>query len=491
VARRLLSCVALAAVLAFAVPPLARAATPDPTAYVERGVQQVRDDAAAACRTPLRSAPDPSAPEACTPLDGRTISEAQMKAYESGWAHRALSLQRGLDANAPLAEEQLPHTHNSFNASSYTLGSTSYYPTLTNQDPNQVYSITDQLRMDVRAIEIDVHWWPSPFGNASTGGKWVTMCHGDSSQTNGAVHIGCTWDRPFQDGLAEVKAWLVAHPDQFILLYLENQLDDQNGPNPQAHEIAAQLIAQGLGSLVYQPPAGQPCAPMPTGTSRADLAMGGHQVLIVGNCGPGAWGSWVHEREPHWDEHGDPSTYGDTDCTADLNERAADPGLFRREFEDSTWLAANLGDGTNHLSTPATVARMLQCGVNIIGLDQLTPQDPRLAALVWSWAVNEPKGGAGDCAYQGSDGRFHAGDCKDKRNFACVDSSGGWHVTAATAKWDKSGKLCGSEFPGSHFGVPPNGLRNQLIVEAKGSPSDEVWLNYANVNGAWTPSLGS
>src|SRR5205823_607369 len=228
--------------------------------------------------------------------DGRTISEARMKAYDSSWTHRALSLQRGLDAAVPLAQEQMPHTHNSFNASSYTLGSTSYYPTLTNQDPNQVYSITDQLRMDVRAIEIDLHWWPSPFGNASTGGKWVTMCHGDSSVVNG-VHVGCSWDRPFQDGLAEVKAWLVAHPDQVILLYLENQLVDEHGYNAQGQDVAAQLIAAGLGDLVYRPPAGQPCADMPLGVSRADILAGGHQVLIVGNCGAGGtWGTWAHER---------------------------------------------------------------------------------------------------------------------------------------------------------------------------------------------------
>jgi hypothetical protein len=489
--RRLFTVATLAVLLTAGAAFAARAATPDPTAYVDRGVQQVRSGAAALCRTPLRSATDPSAPEACTPVDGRTISEAQVQNYESGWVHRALSLQRGLDAAAPLAEEQLPHTHNSFNSSSYTLGSTSYYPTLTNQDPNQVYSLTDQLRMDVRAIEIDVHWWPSPYGNARTGGKWVTMCHGDSSQVQG-VHVGCTWDRPFQDGLAELKAWLVAHPDQFILLYLENQLDDRNGPNPQAHAIAAQLIAEGLGSLVYQPPAGQPCASMPTNESRTEMANadgGHHQVLIVGNCGPGAWGSWVHEREPHWDEHGDPSTYNDAACTADKKERAADPALFRREFEDSTWLTATLGDGSNHLSTPATVAEMVRCGVNIMGLDQLTPQDPRLAALVWSWAENEPAAGAGTCADQGSDGRFHAGDCSDSHRFACVDGAGAWHVTAATGRWNMGNTLCGAQFRGSHFGVPPNGLRNQQIVDAKGSSSTPVWLNYASINGTWTPSL--
>src|SRR5438067_9105412 len=286
-ARRLLVSLALAALLG-AVPVVARAAAPDPTAYVTRGLQQVRNGAAAACRTPLRSAPDSSSPEACAAVDGRTISEAQMQTYESGWVHRALSLQRGLDANAPLADELLPHTHNSFNASSYTVGSTSYYPTLTNQDPNQVYSLTDQLRMDVRALEIDVHWWPSPYGTVATHGYWPTMCHGDGQDPTGQgvyVHIGCTDDRPLQDGLAELRRWLRSHPHEFVLLYLENQLYP-GGPiatTQQAHQVAARIIRNQLGPLVYRPaPDPSPnCASMPYDASRAQLLAQHKQVLIV------------------------------------------------------------------------------------------------------------------------------------------------------------------------------------------------------------------
>ena len=74
---------------------------------------------AAACRTPLRDAPAADAPEQCAVIDGRPVSEARVAAYESSWVHRALSLQRGLDAAAPLFEEQLPHTHNTFNSSAY------------------------------------------------------------------------------------------------------------------------------------------------------------------------------------------------------------------------------------------------------------------------------------------------------------------------------------------------------------------------------------
>jgi len=496
VARRLLASVALLTLSALAVPAAAQAVSIDNGGRGDRSVTQLQRGAATACRTPLRSVSD-AAPEQCAPIDGRAISEARIDAYEQSWTHRALSLQRGLDDGVALAQEQMPHTHNSFNASSFTVGSTSYYPTLTNQDPNQVYSITDQLRMDVRAIEIDLHWMPSPYaaanGRSDTGGKWVTMCHGNNDTVTG-VHVGCTWDRPFEDGLTEVRAWLDANPGQVILLYLENQLTDESGAyNAQAHDIASSIIADKLGSKVYRPPAGQPCADMPLGASRDDIRNAGAQVLIVGNCGAGgAWGTWVHERGQNdgtWDESGDPTTYGQTDCNRDRAQRLAGKP-FRRWYEDSTWLTAMMNGSNSHI-TPETTALMVKCGVNIVGFDQLTPDDGRLSAFVWSWGANEPKAGAGDCAYQGADGRFHAGNCGDKRHFACVDATGAWHVTSGTGKWDKVNDKCATEFPGSQFAVPANGLHNQLIVEAKRSPSDEVWLNYSAAGGSWTPLLSS
>lgn len=494
-ARSLLASVALLALSSLAVPVAAQAASIDNGGRGDRSVQQLQQGAATACRTPLRSLSD-SAPEQCTPIDGRRVSEAQVKAYESSWTHRALSLQRGLDESVPLAQEQMPHTHNSFNASAFTVGSTSYYPTLTNSDPNQVYSITDQLRMDVRAIEIDLHWVPSPYaaanGRTDTGGKWVTMCHGNNGTVTG-VHVGCTWDRPFEDGLAEVRGWLDAHPDQVILLYLENQLTDETGANnPQAHDIAASIISDKLGTKVYRPRTAG-CTDMPLGVSRQDIRNAGAQVLIVGNCGAGgAWTTWVHSRgenDGNWDESGDPTTYSQSDCDRDRAQRLAGRP-FRRWYEDSTWLTAMLNGSNSHI-TPETTALMVRCGVNIVGFDQLRPDDGRLSAFVWSWAQAEPKAGGGACAYQGGDGRFHAGDCGGKRHFACVDASGAWHVTSGTGKWEKVGDKCAAEFPGSQFAVPANGLHNQLIMEAKKKAGDQVWVNYRAVNGAWTPLLSS
>jgi hypothetical protein len=465
------------------------AAAPDEHAAIPcHFAQNVTNQTAADCRVADNTNDD------CALADGREISAAQLAAYKSSWVHRALTLQRGLDAGAPLIEEQIPHTHNTFNSSAYSAADAdgdkvpSYYPTLTNQDPNQVYSISGQLDMDVRAIELDLHWVPSPYGNPSTHGFWVTMCHGDGQpvpNTGAYAHVGCSDDRPAQDGFAEVRNWLNAHPDQFVLIYLENQLYPA-GPvatTDQAHQIASQLLDQAFGNLIYRPTGASPgqCATLPYGTSRTQMMASGARVLLVGNCGPGAWSSLVFTRGNTWDEHGDPSNYTAADCTADQNARRADTA-FRRIFEDSTFVTA--ATSTPQSLTPDTVAEMVRCGVNIIGMDQLMPQDGRLAALVWSWAPNEPA--TAGCAYQGADGRFRSSSCDSPRSYACLDPAGGWHQTVAVGRWQAGSDACATEFPGSRFAVPVNGFRNAQLAAAS---TGNVWLNYAGQSGTWAPNV--
>src|SRR4051812_7145807 len=275
--RRVGIVAAAAAIVAGMAGPAIAATSRDQ--YAARTVQQIEGGAGSECRRAGANGVNGD-DDACATFDGRAISRQHVDDYQSSWVHRALSLQRGLALRAPLFEAQLPHTHNSFNSSSYS-------PTLTNQDPNQVYSLTDQLDMDIRAIELDVHWVPSPKGTAETGGFWVTLCHGNSGNPLN-VHVGCSNDRPFEDGLQELKSWLTGHPNQFVLLYLENQLSG----NEQAHETAGRLINQYLGGLVETPAA--PCAAMDWSTSQAGMLHRHHQVAIVGNCdaGDGAGTAW-------------------------------------------------------------------------------------------------------------------------------------------------------------------------------------------------------
>jgi len=483
--------VSAAVALTVAVGGSVALADPDPAGLAQRLGQGVVNQAGADCRIV------DSADGRCSTIDKRDIDRAQITAYGASWVHRALTLQRDLSATAPLIEDQLPHTHNTFNSSAYALpangSAPSYYPTLTNQDPNQAYSISDQLDMDIRAIELDLHWVPSPYGTAATHGYWVTMCHGDGEQVPKAgvyVHVGCSDDRPAQDGFAEVRRWVDAHPGQLVLIYLENQLYDASpvASATLAHDTAATLLEKAFGSLIYRPTGTSPgnCATLPYDKSRAQM-LGNpkrSRVLLVGNCGPGAWSSLVFQRGSRWDETGDPSSYNQSNCAADESARNSDR-LFRREFEDSTFVTAATNGAPGTPMSPDNVAVMVRCGVNIIGMDQLRPQDGRLAALVWSWATNQPAA-AGACAQQGGDGRFTAVSCGLPRPAACQLPTGSWRITSAAVEWRNASNECAFEFPGSRFAVPMNGYRN-LMLELAHPGAAAVWLDYAKVRGTWTP----
>jgi hypothetical protein len=133
---------------------------------------------------------------------------------------------------------------------------------------------------------------------------------------------------------------------------------------------------------------------------------------------------------------------------------------------------------------------MVRCGVNLFGLDQVDPSDPRLAAMVWGWAPSEPASSAtGTCAMHGADQRFHAASCDtDLLPYACVDPSNGtWFVTTASGPQGDGANACSAEHPGSAFAVPGSGAHAQRLRDAKGAAgAGEVWLAYRATGGSWS-----
>jgi len=406
---------------------------------------------------------------ACANVDGRAIDKNLVRADEQSWLTRTLAAQRTLDDTEPLQEEQWSHTHNSFNAEAYRL-------TVYGLDPNQLYSITDQLRMGIRAIEIDIHWALEPDGTPAHQFKRVAVCHGD--QIGLGVHLGCGLGDPtLTDRLVEVRDWLQDHPEEVVMIYLENQLEN----NRTAHIEARQQISSVLGDLVYRPPAGSGCATLPMDTSRADIRSAGKRVIITGNCGPGTWRDWVFDRGPRWIENG--TDYGDdypASCTAERAAKHYDRNWIRY-WGDETGLSNGTGGGGD--ITVHDAQNMTRCGVNMIGLDNLRPFDPRLLAQIWSWAPNEPSPGA-VCAYQTRGGSFRGGDCAQQRRFACRTGTD-WVVTTQRGAWAQGPAACAAA--GAHYDVPSGGWQNQLLITAKGS--GEVWLDYAKRSGRWTPRV--
>src|SRR3954469_19320998 len=195
---------------ALLVGTLCSTAAADP---VPLGATVVERDAAGTCR---------SAGGPCQP-------EADVSGWQSTWTHRSLAFQYALAGDVPLRDAPWVGTHNSFNSIA-EMGNT-----LSDTDANQQLSLPDQLAIDVRSIELDVH---------SFAGRQV-VCHARGADQG---HAGCSVERDFASVLGEFGDWLRAHPNQVVLLYLEDHLDGLAD-----HDAAAATLHDTLGSLVFAP----------------------------------------------------------------------------------------------------------------------------------------------------------------------------------------------------------------------------------------------
>jgi hypothetical protein len=420
---------------------------------------------------PDGEAPDPSG-LVCVLVNHVTTGVevvTQPPAAQDPWLTNALELKHRLGDALPLRDAMWVGTHNSFNTASNTP------PSLSNTDGNQRLSLVDQLSVGVRGIEIDIHWMPSVWAN---GANAVVVCHGlDESQFN----VGCTDERLLADELAPVGEWVRAHPGDVILVYVEDDLTTDEG-----FAEAASAIDDTIGDLVYLPPApapGEICPLLPLSLHRADVLAAGKQVVVMSGCSTGSaatgnWTSTVFDDSVRAEEC-NPEFAGYPDCSSPGVPASAYGENLVRFYEDSTFVStAAAGGDPGQRMTVDGIRDMVRCGVNLFGLDQLVPSDPRLDAMVWSWAANEPAIGA-SCAID--DGRFRAAACKGKHPYACVARSS-WFVTAAAGPQDRGARACAREFPGSTFAVPGSGAHAEALRAVERGP---VWLAYTNPGDGW------
>jgi hypothetical protein len=399
------------------------------------------------------------------PLGHQVIADADA-AYLRSWTHSAVAFQYQLGNSLPLLQAQWLGTHNSFNSPADGV-------TLSHEDSNQQLKLSEQLDIDMRALELDTHWLPA----LNKAGGHVVVCHG---QPAASLNLGCTTEPPLTKVLPEIDSWLVGHPTQVIMLYL----DDNFGPAAAYAETVSDLEA-GLrrpdgSSMIYHPSAigSRGCQELPLGVSRDQAHASGAQVIIVGDCESG-WSSEVFGWDDHVESGSTPNYKPYPACDATYSRSVYDSEMVRY-FEDSTLVTAVTGDLTETpaeyaagLLSPAKVTSMTDCGVNLFGFDQILPDDGRLAASVWSWAPGEPVAADGSCAAQDADGRWRTQDCAATLPAACSTAGGGWTLSAATDFADAAAACSGA---GGTFDLPRTGYQNSVLRTAAGSQA--VWVDY-------------
>ena len=379
-----------------------------------------------------------------------SVSPAASAASDADWARSALADQYELGSSLPLRNAPWVGTHNSFNSVAEMGGKSG-------ESANQKISMLAQLDQGMRSLELDVHWIPSLRG----GGFAPVVC-----AAGAGFPTGCIGEKPFSRTLEEIREWLLPRPDQVLLLYIEAHLDSEP-----AYDAAAGAVEAGLGPLLYRPaPTGEAgrCVPMPLDDTRAQIRKSGAQVILVSGCGFGTewpkvafdWTANHEERRPH--------DYRDfPDCGPDFT-RADYDGKLIRYFEDSAEPTAR-DDGIS----ADTARAMTRCGVDLLGLDQVVVDDPRFAALVWSWAPGEPRRRPG-CAAQ-FDSRWYSLRCTRRLRVACRLPDGRWRIPSKLGTHTQAPEICKRRR--AVWDVPRTGFEaQQLRVAQDRVRAGRVWL---------------
>ncbi|MDQ5851288.1 MAG: hypothetical protein M3380_04310, partial [Chloroflexota bacterium] len=398
---------------------------------------------------------------------------------DDDWQNWAQDNQRyGISAKEPMNWFTTIGTHESFNtfAEGYTF-------------PNHVYSISDQLTIGARYIDL----------RARRIGDYVRLSHTTGS---GSTSGGSAGDRAYLYAIEEINKWLSEHPGQVIRLDISVGTADAAAPNP---AYLTDPLAKYLGGKILTPAMWcrylhqyYPAVSRPHGT-------------YAPNCGD--IGSFVPYRWPTMDEmralgkqviiftsggslgqqytfdgavdtgngmdgsagcgNGFARQFDATNCLRNgvryLYNSDATPqerDFYNRaftteeearlvgqaEFDYKSWpgyLVADADDITTiagatvapeHANEATAMDGITNCNVSLMKLDMLGA-DGRFAGgfvgvsgltdrrngAIWSWAENDngTGGGSASCAVLGSDNRWHSRSCTETHQFACAVSRAG------------------------------------------------------------------
>ncbi|KAE8878659.1 hypothetical protein PF005_g25756 [Phytophthora fragariae] len=404
------------------------------------------------------------------------------------WLKSTLAYQRNLANSGPFCFAQIPASHNSaitladgfgnrdqlFNKN---LNPDKWYSYL--KTNNQVLSMTDQLDIGIRFIEIDTHFFLNDLhtghcgnlGSDAVAGFFAALGRtlGNYGKYNwGPELLGCfpsisgikASEQPLtKDSMDEIKAWLNANPTEFVVVYLDTGSDIKRSDKFGAIDT---LFTDTFGDLLVPLSALDDLAKGKwTGGSINDFINAGHQVLALTNA----------KTEAAY------SLYDMCTAEKDLTVEFIDdlPDAKRQIngitiYSNTNWIRS-WSEQLRYISLAATgalthkfpvfldaesIPKYLRWNLNLIALDNADVA--KMAAQVWSWAENEPSTTvSGAYVLMDKDGRWVASTKAKKGTRACWDSSKlAWSIVDFA-------KGCPT---GTAFTAPTDPYQNYLLHEA-------------------------
>lgn len=398
------------------------------------------------------------------------------------WAVNALNYQRQLQRSDNMVFYEMSSTHNSAISEANNFGIEKYFIAAlgggldmdegddVGEGVCQYLTLTDQLRMGVRHLEIDL-WWDPLLDD-------VVVCHSpvplfpvrEVTRQAEAAGLDLVWDpknmsclgtkRMFTDVLTEVKDWMMLdeNKEQIVMLFFDTKFYLSNSSVTKANNE----ILGVFGDMVWGYTEGTPL------THKVDELLSLNKRIIIENNRE----EWLYPSEGKplvfwptlWNSH----QFGPSDFVQFPNcSVQGDQSWYGKE-----WVRAL--DGT--FTEAAT-----RCGVQIVSGDYTNPDDMKF--FVWSWDQQEPSDAQG-CTAILPNGRWATLDCATSLPYAClvdsVDSAAGfgldWKVDLSVLGSAEAGT---SKCPtGTTFSAPHNGYANSVLVDL--AYGQTMWVNAPN-----------
>lgn len=424
------------------------------------------------------------------------------------WLDNAHRLQHRLSSSLPLCRASLLGSHNSAitladgygNQDGFFSGLLEYAEWLapegtsrTIRTNDQYFSLTDQLNMGVRMVELDTHYVLGSLRIAHCGGlhvdglnklvealnyvaktlgfdvRWDTETVGCNPSLSS---IPAASQRLLRDALGEIKAWTdeVRNRREFLIVYLDDEPDLLDwGVVP---ELVAAVRDAFPDDLVFKPPdraaTASPDAGWPT---TGELLDAGFRVMFVSSSDYGVeMKSHVFARGPGVCDWQEPSLVDIDAPSCAGTARFPEGTLLRTPSCEIQYGPLNCDFALRNENSPildeASLPGVMACGLNVPAPDLLTPE--RAAAAVWTWAPGYPQNnstGCDDVTYvAASDGRWRtattAASCADlvRLPLACRV----FHSPLSLPRWElvESSNAC----PNGTVGGPPRYARENLAL---------------------------
>lgn len=340
-------------------------------------------------------------------------------------------LELELAKTVPLRYQQWLGSHNAYNSKGIF--------------KNQFWNITQQLNAGLRVLELDLH------GRLLL--DKVRVCHGISANTCLLNPLGV---RNYQELLTEIKTWSDRHPDQLLIIELENHVKKEKS--------VLQPLQNTFKELIYAN------SERPIGwhdETPAQILAKGKRIIVAD------FGGNRFDKKLIWDEN---------ELFTNNQSQDFQPGCKVKEQSMGDKLWGFYDDKTYHKGnpmTPANIAEFLNCHARYLKIDRLNTQI--LEATRFTWDQSRLPSGESCASLGARHSRWQAHPCAKPARAACLGTPNRyeWKITAKQGNWSEAESLCQGEFgPEFHFDVPRTYYQQERLKSALPDSISTVWLNY-------------